>query len=464
MARWTPQQVAQLAPDDKSVAAARKLARPGPWSDTGSTDTLVWGKCQGSGSTPYQVSVDLTGPAFTCSCPSRKFPCKHGLALLLLWVEGDGSVADVEAPADFAADWMAGRQARAASRDARATTAATTEAAADAPADPEAQARRLAARVARMTTGLADFERWLEDLVRQGLAAARPQPYAFWDEAAARLVDAQLPGLAERVRQMGSDVSARPDWPDHLLAEAGRWWAAAQAWTRRDQLDEHDLADLRVFLGWPWTTAEVHAGPVVTDRWVVLGVHRTDDGRLQEQRTWLRGETTGETLRVLDFAAVGGSLGVARVVGTIIDAALAPYPGTAPRRALLPDDAAGTDRATDLPGCETIGAALARAAQWFGSNPWPDRLPVALHQVQIVAPDPETAPTGPDPGPRQTGPDAAPAHAVDGRGDALPLVPDAPLWTLLAWTGGEPVDLFGELEDGELRPLTVAVDGDLVAV
>jgi uncharacterized Zn finger protein len=27
------------------------------------------------------VSVDLSGPAFRCTCPSRKFPCKHGLAL-----------------------------------------------------------------------------------------------------------------------------------------------------------------------------------------------------------------------------------------------------------------------------------------------------------------------------------------------------------------------------------------------
>src|SRR3954447_16579349 len=112
MARWTEQQVAQLAPDASSAAAARKLARPGPWFDTGSTDALVWGKCQGSGSTPYQVSVDLTGPAFTCSCPSRKFPCKHGLALLFLWVDGDGAVADAAEASDFARDWQADRTTR----------------------------------------------------------------------------------------------------------------------------------------------------------------------------------------------------------------------------------------------------------------------------------------------------------------------------------------------------------------
>nr|WP_279163542.1 SWIM zinc finger family protein [Rhodococcus erythropolis] len=32
--------------------------------------------------------VDLRGPAYKCSCPSRKFPCKHALGLLVEWSEG----------------------------------------------------------------------------------------------------------------------------------------------------------------------------------------------------------------------------------------------------------------------------------------------------------------------------------------------------------------------------------------
>ncbi len=49
----------------------------------------------------------------------------------------------------------------------------------------------------------------------------------------------------------------------------------------------------------------------------------------------------------------------------------------------------------------------------------------------------------------------------DPSGDALPLV-DAPLDSLLALTGGYAADVFGELEDGRLRPLTVVVDGTVV--
>ena len=122
MPRWTEAQVTKLAPDDSSVTAARRLTNPALWSDTGSTEILVWGKCQGSGKSPYQVSVDLAGPAFRCSCPSRKFPCKHALALLLLWVRGGGAVADAEQAAAFAQEWADGRAERSGARQARAET------------------------------------------------------------------------------------------------------------------------------------------------------------------------------------------------------------------------------------------------------------------------------------------------------------------------------------------------------
>ena len=54
-----------------------------------------------------------------------------------------------------------------------------------------------------MTAGMDDFARWLADLARSGTASARHQPYAWWDGTAARLVDAQLPGLADEVRSVG---------------------------------------------------------------------------------------------------------------------------------------------------------------------------------------------------------------------------------------------------------------------
>lgn len=446
MTRWTPQQVAALAPDASSLAAARKLARPGPWSETGSTDLLVWGKCQGSGKTPYHVSVDLTEPAFRCTCPSRKFPCKHGLALLMLWVDGSGSVRDAAEAAGFASEWAAERSARAAAQtSARAAKAARVP-------DPEAQAKRLEERLALMTGGMEDFARWLGDLARAGTATARSQPFTWWDATAARLVDAQLPGLADQVRAMASDVAIRPDWPEHLLDGMGRWWTATRAWSRRDALDEEEAGDLRTVLGWSVSTESVRQREALTDRWTVLGAHRTDDGRLQQQRTWLHGEACDETVQVLDFAAGGQVLPMAKVVGSVLLATVARYPGRAVRRALFVDEPVVlADAEGALPMARTIDGARAVAAETWAVNPWARRIPVLLGGVCVRSE-------------RMDGGAMVSAAVVDERGDGMRLTGDSALWLMLALTGGQPTDVFAELESDRLRPLTVVVDGELVAL
>ncbi len=435
MTRWTPTQVAGLAPDASSLTAARRLARPGPWSDTGSTETLLWGKCQGSGKTPYQVSIDLTGPAFRCSCPSRKLPCKHGLALLLLWVDGSGGVAESAEAAGFAQEWAAERSARGGARAAGDAARQTRT------PDPAAAAKRLEERLALMDGGMDDFARWLTDLARSGTASARQQSYVWWDGAAARLVDAHLPGLADDVRSVGGAVSGRPDWAERLLLAIGRWWTATRAWAARESLDEGQMGDLRAYLGWSTSTDSVRRADAVTDRWVVLGAHRSDDGRLQQQRTWLLGSATGETVQVLDFAAGGQVLPVARVVGSSLEATVARYPGAAVRRALFVDEPAVADESVRMPSGVALEDARSAAARTWGLNPWARRVPVVLADVRV----------GVD-------------RVVDAEGARVSLTEDADVWTLLALTGGRPARVFGELEESRLRPLTVVLDDEVVGL
>ena len=92
IAPWSADQVTALAPDKQVATAGLKLASPATWSDAGVHEALPHTSASGSGKKPYRVCVDLSGPAFTCSCPSRKFPCKHAVGLLHLWSRGQ--VAD----------------------------------------------------------------------------------------------------------------------------------------------------------------------------------------------------------------------------------------------------------------------------------------------------------------------------------------------------------------------------------
>jgi hypothetical protein len=436
MTRWTHEQVRKLAPDASSLAAARRLAVPGPWSDTGASETLLWGKCQGSGRTPYQVSVDLTGPAVRCSCPSRKFPCKHGLALMLLWIDGRGTIPDAAVPAAYAGEWAAQRAAQRAAKPATASTSECKKA-----PDPAARARRLEERLALMDEGIADFALWLGDLMRGGTAAARQQPYTWWDGTAARLVDAQLPGLAEQVRTMASEVRSRDDWADHLLTTAGRWWTATHAWAARHSLSVHEMGDLRAYIGWPFPSEEILSADAVTDRWLVLGAHRSDDGRLQQQRTWLWGETTHQPLQVLDFAAGGQVLPVARAVGSLLQATLARYPGTTSRRARFVDEPVPLGDVRGLPAGGDVTAALSATADAWSLNPWAARVPVVLADVRMSA-----------------------SHLVDRCERSLPLLPDTEPWLALAVSGGMPVTVFAEVEQHGVRPLSVEIEDTLVAL
>jgi hypothetical protein len=432
--RWTTAQVLALAPDPRAVRAARTLTSLRSWSDLGSSGALVWGRCQGTAREPYQVTVDAAEPAFRCTCPSRKHPCKHALALLLVWAEHGEAIAELPTGAEVpaAAAWAHERTERAARRAVAAAT----------PADPEAQARRRAEREATMTAGLDELDRWLADLVRQGLAGARRQPYAFWDAMAARLVDHQLPGLAERVRGVGGGVVARADWAEALLTECGRWHLAVEAWRRRDALDDDEVGDLRTFIGWHRRSDEVGGFARSRDRWVVAGVRHADDGRLASQRTWLWGGQQDRWAVVLDFAAGGAALRVAQPIGTVLGDEVTLHPGREPARAVFSDDPVVV-RQGAVPAGGSVDDAIERIASWLAADPWRNRLPLVVAEATLAQLDGRW-------------------WLQDASGAGLPLHPAADPWLLLAVTGGRPATVTAEWEDGPVQPLAVVAGGEVV--
>ena len=97
--RLTSDQILALAPDSSSAKAGSTLATARKWFGLGANETAAWGECQGSGKLPYQARIDLRDAAFKCTCPSRKFPCKHGLGLDLLLALDPGLFSGGDAPA-----------------------------------------------------------------------------------------------------------------------------------------------------------------------------------------------------------------------------------------------------------------------------------------------------------------------------------------------------------------------------
>ncbi|MFL4906513.1 SWIM zinc finger family protein [Streptomyces sp. MMS24-I2-30] len=442
--RWTADQVLALAPDAASRKAGSKLGTAGPWTGAGSSDEgTVWGLCKGSGSKPYQTVVDVadaSGPAYKCSCPSRKFPCKHALGLLLLWAGGDAAVPTGQAP-DWAEQWTTGRKQRA--QEKRQSAAAGSAAGSG---DPGAARRRAERRAERVTAGATELEQRLADLLRGGLASAEQAGYGLWEETAARMVDAQAPGLAARVRELGAIPGSGPGWPVRLLEECALLHLLDQGWLRRDRLPDGLAATVRSRIGLP-ATAD---GPAVRDRWLVLAQYDTADAKLTTRRIWLYGEESARVCLLLSYGAAGRAPEQALPVGLALEAEVSVHPGAGQSRATLGEQFAPPAPAATRPPGETTARAIARYGEALRDDPWLDAVPVTLDRV---------VPT-PDGGSWQLA-------DADGSG-ALPLTPAARsrsgLWRLVALSGGAPVKVFGECGHGGFTPLTAWPEGEGKAV
>ncbi|MFE4666344.1 SWIM zinc finger family protein [Streptomyces sp. NPDC056716] len=436
--RWTADQVLALAPDAASRKAGSKLGTAGPWSGAGSSEEgTVWGQCKGSGGTPYRTVVDLAditdggGPAYRCSCPSRKFPCKHALGLLLLWAGADAVVPVGPAP-DWAARWTEGRRERA--EGERAAPGGAT-------ADPGAARRRAERRAERITGGVTELEQRLADLLRGGLATAEGAGYGLWEETAARMVDAQAPGLAARARELGSIPASGPGWPVRLLEECALLHLLDRGWLHRELLPDDLTATVRSRIGLP-ASAD---GPPIRDHWLVLAQYDTADPKLTTRRIWLYGTDSDRTALILSYGAAGRSPEIALPIGLTLDAELSAYPGAHRLRAALGEQFTPPSPTAVRPPGGTTSQAAARYGDALRHDPWLESVPVTLDRV---------VPT----------PDGDSWQLADAEGDtALPLTPPARnrpgLWRLVALSGGAPVKVFGECGHQGFTPLTAWPEG-----
>ncbi|MEU1124377.1 SWIM zinc finger family protein [Streptomyces sp. NPDC005899] len=428
-ARWTVEQVLALSPDAVSRAAAGELGTPSRWSGAGCREALVWGVCAGSGATSYRTVVDTGARWYRCECPSRKFPCKHALGLLLLWASGDPVVPSGAVP-DWAAGWPTDRQGQASPRPG--TTAGRP---ASGLADPEAARRRAERRAERITGGAQELEQRLADLLRGGLAAAAGPGQPLWEETAARMVDAQAPGLAGRVRELGAIPSSGPGWPARLLEECALLHLLDSAWLRLDRLPDELAATVRTRVGVPSPAR----GAVIRDRWQVLAQYDTPDGKIVTRRGWLYGEESGRTVLLLSFGAAGRAPGHDLPVGATIDAEVAPYPGGGGLRADLGRQFGTPAVTASPPPGGTPTEAVTAYGRALRDDPWLDSWPVILREV-IPVPDGD--------GWQLVG-------APDGT--ALPIAPWAlarpGLWTLVALSGGRPLTVFGTCGHQGFDPL-----------
>lgn len=419
--------VLALAPDEASVKAARGLVAPAKWPMLGADAAAVWGECQGSGSKPYQTQVDLSGPAFRCTCPSRKFPCKHGLALLLLRAADPGRF---QAPRPAWVDeWLTSREQKEKKKEER------EERKAHAPsAEPASASPREIQRWERIEGAAQELQRWMADQLAQGLGSLGAGSLEGWRTMAARMVDGQAPGLGQRLLEAAERVRQGADWPEQVMRRLGLLQLACDGVQRRASLPEAVQADLREVVGWPVDKDSVVArGDAVDDIWSVLGVVQEQrEPKLIERRVWLHGQQSQRRALLLDHSYGGRGFEQAWEPGSSARATLHFFPGAAGLRARCSE----SERlgAATWPNA-TLGQEWDEIARRLAASPWTTMHPLVLRNATL-----ERTATG---------------WRCVVQGQDLPVRTEESFgWQLLATSGGHPVHLAGEWDGEAFFPMS----------
>ncbi|WP_271254640.1 SWIM zinc finger family protein [Pseudanabaena sp. Chao 1811] len=439
---WTSEKVLLLAPDAASAKNGKSLATLSKWNGLGQEQQIIWGECQGSGKAPYRTQIDLSEPAFRCSCPSRKFPCKHGLGLFLLLVSHPTSLTN-GTPPDWVSDWITSRAKREEKQKQKTSEPEKV-------VDPEAQAKRVKARFNKVKTGVQDLQIWLNDLIRQGLTAVRTESYQFWEQPAARMVDAQAPSLARQLRDIPSIIASGRGWESRLLAKLGKLHLLLEGFHRLESLPLPIQADIRNQIGWTQSQSELLANleqepstskNLQQDLWLVIGQQMEIEDRLRVSRTWLWGKQSHRYALFLQFAHGTQAFETNFLLGNYLDAELAFFESGYPLRAIIktrqnPQLLVST---ADLVGYATIDLAIASYSSALVKNPWLERFPLTLQQVIPIHNEGKWFI-------RDRAANLLPISARFERG-----------WTILALSGGHPVTIFGEWNSNDFYPLSIWV-------
>jgi hypothetical protein len=404
--------IEQLATDQASLKAAAGLAKPAKWSGIGMSrdGALLWGECAGSGANPYRVTADLRDLGNKCTCPSRKFPCKHVLGLLWLDAEAVLRFPQADTP-DWVTEWLGRRRPGTAVPKTPGTNASSVAKPAapkdvraagqqepDAPDDPEGDAKAAARREAAagkraeetdraIVDALDALEQWIGDQLRMGLPAFIDEATARCRRIAARLVDGKAAALAGRIDELPGRLLARPagDRPRGAVVELGMLVLLARAWraTPRDPRIRRMIAQSE-------TRETVLAAPDllrVTAVWEVLAEQaQTRRDGLVSQTTWLLNLHAGgpRFAMLLDFfPATAGRRGPVFTPGERFQGELAFYPSQQPLRALLLQrTTAERADASDWPYPEQ--PLLQSLTQPLLTEPWTLDVPVLLPAGRIA--------------------------------------------------------------------------------
>ncbi len=401
--------IQELAPDQASLNAAKKLIKPGKWPLLGKALSVnsIWGQCQGSGANPYYTMADVVDHGYKCTCPSRKFPCKHVLALMWQYSESEGDFGETEPP-EWVNDWLGRRRKVNANsvddsqpqkvKPALQKNIHTSQSDEIQTLSTEQQEKAEAAKLKRAATtkaktdaaislGLLEFQQWIADQLRTGVAGFIKQASDKCRRIAARLVDAKAGALASSVDELPAlilDLTPQ-EQTDLVFKMFGQWVLLTEAWLANpDDLDARraiNMAEAREdILNNPNTVREKSV-------WMNVGekIFTRRDG-LVSHTTWLINSSAPKvSFAMLQdyYPASAGKREIGLGLGAAIEGEVLFYPSRFPIRGVIAEHKILTQSISPdwQPAEESLSTNFQRYMQ---ALPWGDHMPFLLGAGRIL--------------------------------------------------------------------------------
>lgn len=283
--------------------------------------------------------------------------------------------------------------------------------------------------------GIIELENWLQDLLQQGLAAALTREPAFWEEFAARMVNAKLGGIARRIRAFKNWLQ-NDNAHERLLSEIGELYLFAKAFQKLETLPPDLQQDILTTAGATIKKEIVFKQGSIQDKWLVIGQREGKEEDIRYRRTWLQGITTHQMALLLDFSWRFTPFELNWKVGSLLQAEVTYYPASYTQRALVKDFVMIYEQ-IDLAGYADWEVFFRQYADALAVNPWLLTFPGLLDDLTPILQNEQLF--------------LLDKNLVQMSIQTLEGIK----WKILAISGGRPMQIFGEWDGKSFVPLTV---------
>ena len=297
-------------------------------------------------------------------------------------------------------------------------------------------------RFVGMQAGNAELQSRLLDLIRAGLVDLDLAPPQYFEEFAARMVDAQLGSIAKRIRSWAAFRNQFPDiWHEKLLNEMGELYIFSKAFEHFDRFPESFQDELLAQAGVTTRTSDLFQGEGIQDDWLVLGQITTPEpNNLTSRRTWLIGKDTQKIVLLLEYTFGASAFATLWLKEIAYAGEAVYYPSAYPLRVAF-KSVDVVPLFTTISGYQTIEAFLSAYSDALTQSPWLPQFPALLTTIKPIFFENKFL-------------------LVDNQKNYLHTEgEETALWKLVAMSGGYQISVFGEWDGRVFRVLNVFSSG-----